>query len=79
MTCIGVLVGSIVLYIKWLNIMSYDDVLVSLKRCKATARQESFDRESLIEALEQLVVVLESDLTQIKVALSHNASLLEKR
>jgi hypothetical protein len=59
--------------------MSYDDVLVSLKRCKATARQESFDRESLIEALEQLVVVLESDLTQIKVALSHNASLLEKR
>ena len=67
------------LYIKWLNIMSYDDVLVSLKRCKATARQESFDRESLIEALEQLVVVLESDLTQIKVALSHNASLLEKR
>ena len=79
MTCIGVLVGSIVLYIKRLNIMSYDDVLVSLKRCKATARQESFDRESLIEALEQLVVVLESDLTQIKVALSHNASLLEKR
>ena len=67
------------LYIKRLNIMSYDDVLVSLKRCKATARQESFDRESLIEALEQLVVVLESDLTQIKVALSHNASLLEKR
>ena len=59
--------------------MSYDDVLVSLKRCKATAQQESFDRESLIEALEQLVVVLESDLTQIKVALSPNASLLEKR
>ena len=59
--------------------MSYDTVYACLERCKRASSEDRVDFSSLIEALEQLVVVLESDLTQIKVALSHNASLLEKR
>ena len=59
--------------------MSYDAVYACLERCKQATTQDEVDFRSLIEALEQLVVVLESDLTQIKVALGHNARLLEQR
>lgn len=59
--------------------MSYDAVYACLERCKQATTHDEVDFRSLIEALEQLVVVLESDLTQIKVALGHNARLLEQR
>lgn len=59
--------------------MSYDTVYACLERCKRATSEDRVDLRSLIEALEQLVVVLESDITQIKVALSHNAALIERR
>jgi hypothetical protein len=59
--------------------MSYDAVYACLERCKQATTHDEVDFSSLIEALEQLVAVLESDLTQIKVALGHNARLLEQR
>ena len=58
--------------------MSYEAVYASLERCKQAAAENRLDHESLIEAVEQLVVVLQSDLAQIKVAVGHTASLLEK-
>jgi hypothetical protein len=57
--------------------MSYESVREQLIRAKAAARDGTQDFESLIEALEQLTQALESDLTQIKVALGHMAGLLE--
>jgi hypothetical protein len=59
--------------------MSYDAIYASLERCKQAATEDSLDYQSLIEAIELLVAMLETDLTQIKMALSHNAMLLEKR
>lgn len=57
--------------------MSYDAVYASLERCKLAAAEDRLDHASLIEALEQLVVMLETDFTQIKVAIGHTANLLE--
>ena len=59
--------------------MSYQDLYASLEKCRQAAAEDRFDKPSLIDAIEQLVVVLESDLTQIKVALGHAATLLEER
>ena len=58
--------------------MSYDSIYASLERCRRAAADNRFDQSSLIEAIEQLVVMLETDLTQIKVALGHTATLLER-
>lgn len=58
--------------------MSYDAIYASLERCKQTSTQDNIDYQSLIEAIELLVGMLETDLTQIKMALSHNATLLER-
>jgi len=58
--------------------MSYEAVREHLARCKRAADAGAFDAEDLLQALEQLTGALEADLTQIKVALSHVAHLLEK-
>lgn len=58
--------------------MSYDAVYASLDRCKRAAAEDRIDQASLIEAIEQLVVMLETDFTQIKVAIGHTATLLER-
>jgi hypothetical protein len=63
---------------EFLNTMPYDAVFDCLERCRQAAAKNEVDQNSLIEALEQLVAVLEADLTQIKVALAHNARLLEQ-
>lgn len=60
------------------NLMSYESVREHLVRAKTAAREGAQDFESLIEALEQLSQALESDLTQIKVAIGHVAGLLEQ-
>lgn len=57
--------------------MSYESVREQLTRAKTAAQNGSQDLESLVAALEQLAEALESDLTQIKVALGHVAGLLE--
>jgi hypothetical protein len=57
--------------------MSYDVIRQRLAQCMEEENQFSKNEKLLIEALHQLTVVLESDLTQIKVALSHVARLLE--
>ena len=58
--------------------MSYDAIREQLAR-----RREQGDftknEELLFDAIHQLTTVLESDLTQIKVALGHVARLLEAR
>jgi hypothetical protein len=61
-----------------LYIMSYDAIHASLERCRLAAADNRIDHASLIEAIEQLVVMLETDLTQIKVALGHTATLLDR-
>jgi hypothetical protein len=50
-----------------------------LTRCRRAAEQGPTDNADLIQALEQLTAALEADLTQIKGALGHVASLLERR
>jgi hypothetical protein len=59
-------------------LMSYDAVREHLARCKRAAEQGTADSEDLLHALEQLTGALEADLTQIKMALSHVAHLLEE-
>ena len=59
--------------------MSYESVREHLARCRQAARAGDDDTEGLIEALEQLTIALEADLTQIKGALGHMAHLLEER
>jgi len=58
--------------------MSYQSVREHLARCKRAAQQGTPDHESLAEAFEHLVTALESDLTQLKVALGHVARLVDK-
>jgi flagellar motor switch protein FliM len=57
--------------------MSYEVIRQRLARCLEEDNQFSKNEKMLIEALHQLTIVLESDLTQIKVALGHIARLLE--
>ena len=57
--------------------MSYDVIRQRLARYIEEEQQVSKNEKMLIEALQQLTIVVESDLTQIKVALGHVARLLE--
>ena len=57
--------------------MSYESVREHLKRCRANPALPK--DQAFIDAVEELTVALEADLTQIKAALSHLASLLEAR
>lgn len=58
--------------------MSYDAAREHLARCKRAAEQGVAESDDLLQALEQLTSALEADLTQIKMALSHVAHLLER-
>lgn len=58
--------------------MSYDAVRSHLLRCRKAAEKRGSDAHDLLDAVHQLTVALESDLTQIKCALSHIARLLEQ-
>lgn len=58
--------------------MSYEAIRERLAQA-AEYRDLSESERLLFDALRQLTLVLESDLTQIKMALSHVASLLESR
>jgi hypothetical protein len=57
--------------------MSYEAIRQRLARCMEDDRVMSANEKILLESLRQLTTVLESDLTQIKVALGHVARLLE--
>ena len=57
--------------------MSYEAIRQRLARCIEDDRVMSANEKILLESLRQLTTVLESDLTQIKVALGHVARLLE--
>jgi hypothetical protein len=57
--------------------MSYEAIRQHLARCMEDERVMSANEKILLESLRQLTIVLESDLTQIKVALGHVARLLE--
>lgn len=59
--------------------MSYDSVRSRLDRCRQAAESDSDEIHDLVEALEHLTDAVESDLTQIKGALSHLAALIEDR
>lgn len=59
--------------------MSYDAIRERLARRKEEGNGFSENEKLLRDALHQLTTVLESDLTQIKVALAHVARLLEAR
>lgn len=59
--------------------MSYEAIRERLTQGKEEHAGLSESDLLLIEAIRQLTIVLESDLTQIKVALSHVARLLEAR
>jgi len=59
--------------------MSYEAVREHLARCRRAAQHQNSDNEALLQALEQLTIALEADLTQIKGALGHVAHLLEKQ
>ncbi|MDX1561762.1 MAG: hypothetical protein R3305_02495 [Gammaproteobacteria bacterium] len=59
--------------------MTYDEVLAALHRCRRSGGTQPADYQDLVDAVEYLTLALKTDLTQIKVALSHNAALLEKK
>jgi hypothetical protein len=59
--------------------MSYDAIRERLARRKEDQSALSANDKILLECLDQLTRLLESDLTQIKVALGHVARLLESR
>jgi hypothetical protein len=59
--------------------MSYDAIRERLARRRDEENGFSENEKLLFDALHQLTTVLESDLTQIKVALGHVARLLEAR
>ena len=59
--------------------MSYEAIQQCLARRLEDDSVLSANERLLIESLRQLTGVLESDLTQIKVALGHVARLLEAR
>jgi hypothetical protein len=57
--------------------VAYDSVREQLKRAQQALVDRDEETRRLTEALEQLNKILESDLTQIKAALSHLARLFE--
>ena len=57
--------------------MSYDVVRSHLVRCRERTEDGNNEFSDLADALEHLTDAVESDLTQIKGALSHLARLLE--
>ena len=61
--------------------MSYEAIRERLNRHREEQEGNGFSENEklLLDALQQLTLVLESDLTQIKVALGHVARLLEAR
>jgi len=59
--------------------LAYDAIRQRLARCIEDPNLLSANDKLLIESLHQLTIVLESDFTQIKVALGHVARLLESR
>jgi len=59
--------------------MSYDAIRDRLARHRDQKDGFSENEKLLLDALHQLTTVLESDLTQIKVALAHVARLLGAR
>jgi flagellar motor switch protein FliM len=61
--------------------MSYEAIREKLRRSKEQLGEKEFSEgdKLLLSAVQQLTIALESDLTQIKVALGHVARLLEAR
>lgn len=59
--------------------MSYDSARELLRRCKKELQQGDKEAQNFVQALEQLTAAVESDMAQIKGALSHVARLLELR
>jgi hypothetical protein len=61
--------------------MSYEAIREKLRRSKEQLGETEFSEgdKLLLSAVQQLTIALESDLTQIKVALGHVARLLEAR
>ncbi len=57
--------------------MSYDAVRAQLVRSRQHAEGSSEEFHSLVDAIEHLTDAVETDLTQIKGALSHLARLIE--
>jgi hypothetical protein len=58
--------------------MSYENVRDHLTLYKRAVKEGNQDAESLVEALEHLTLAIESDMTQLKIALGHVARLLEE-
>ena len=59
--------------------MSYESVRERIHRCRAEASDGDPKDKEFLDALDELTVAIEADLTQIKAALSHVAMLLEGR
>jgi flagellar motor switch protein FliM len=60
--------------------MSYEAIRARLDRHREQQDNSRSENEKLLlDAVQQLTVALESDLTQLKVALGHVARLLEAR
>jgi len=59
--------------------MSYEAARERIQRCKTLANGSDSQNADLLSALNELTVALETDLVQIKKALSHVALLLESR
>ena len=59
--------------------MSYESVRERIHRCRAEASAQDPKDKEFLDALDELTVAIEADLTQIKAALSHVAMLLEGR
>jgi ABC-type transporter Mla subunit MlaD len=57
--------------------MSYESVREHLARFRSLGDSHFPKDQEFLDALEELTAALEADLTQIKAALSHVASLLE--
>ena len=59
--------------------MSYEAAREQLQRCKTPTNGSDSQNTDLLNALNELTVAVETDLVQIKKALSHVALLLESR
>jgi len=57
--------------------MSYESVREHLARFRGQGNSHFPQDQEFLDALEELTAALEADLTQIKAALSHVASLVE--
>ena len=59
--------------------MSYEAAREKIQKCSAPVGDPLAQNDQLLAALNELTVALETDLVQIKKALSHVAMLLESR